>query len=129
MNRARPLVNRTLAVRLLKWQLLLAVALIMAALLSGWQQSLAIGLGAGIALVGNAFFTLRTFARTGGTPQELVQDFYRGEAGKLILTILLFAAVFISYKAVRVPWLFTGFILEQFVVWLVPLVAGLRGER
>lgn len=129
MSQARPLVNRTLAVRLLKWQLIVAVALILAASLSGWQQSLAIGLGAGIALIGNAFFTLRTFARNGGKPQELVNDFYKGEAGKLVLTILLFAAVFVGYKAVQIPWLFTGFILEQFVVWLVPLVAGLRGER
>lgn len=129
MSQARPLVNRTLAVRLLKWQLIVAVGLILVTLPLGWQQSLAVGLGAGIALVANAFFVLRAFSRTGGNPQEIVQDFYRGEAGKLILTILLFAAVFVSYKAVQVPWLFTGFILELFVAWLVPLMAGLRGER
>ena len=52
-----------------------------------------------------------------------------GEAGKFLITVLLFAMVFLRFKGVQVPWLFTGFILELLVAWIVPLVVTLRSKR
>ena len=37
-----------------------------------------------------------------------MQGFYRGEAGKFVLTALLFAAVFTCFKAVQPGWLFAA---------------------
>lgn len=129
MRKPRPLVDRRLALRLLTWQLTLAVALVLLAALRAPASALAVGLGAAIAVLANAWFVWRAFGRDNPRPEQIVQDFYRGEAGKLVLTVLLFAGVFTAYPAVSLPWLMTGFILELFVAWCLPLVAALRGER
>lgn len=129
MTRPSPLVDRSLALRLLFWQLLAGLS----AVAAGWHKTpvagLSAGAGAGIAIAGNAYFVLRAFSGAGKTPQQIVQGFYRGEAGKFVITVLLFAMVFLRFRGVQAPWLFTGFILELLVAWIVPLWATLRRPR
>jgi ATP synthase protein I len=129
MSQPSPLVDRTLALRLLFWQLMAGLCLTGAGLWQAPLTGVSAATGAGIAIAGNAYFILRAFGGAGTSPQQIVQGFYRGEAGKFVITVLLFAAVFARFKTVQVPWLFAAFILELFVAWVVPLVTTLRSER
>lgn len=122
-SKPQPLVQYQPALMQLKWQVRLMVALwLLAQLLSGTVAGLSVLTGAGIAVVGQAYFVFRAFRHAGAaSAQHIVQEFYRGEAGKFLLTALLFAGVFIFFKKAEPVWLFTGFVLEQLVAWIVPL--------
>ncbi|PQA51095.1 ATP synthase subunit I [Amnimonas aquatica] len=125
VSKPQPLVDVQPAVQQLKWQLRLLALLFLIALLSaGTHAGLSALAGAGIAVIGQAYFVFRAFRHAGATSaQHIVQDFYRGAAGKFVLTALLFAAVFAGYKAVEPGWLFASFVLEQLVAWIVPLTS------
>jgi ATP synthase protein I len=108
--------------QLLRRQAMFAVVLITFALIKGTGAATAVGLGAGIAVVGNSYFVLQAFRYAGaGQASQIVRSFYKGEAGKFVITVLLFAAVFAWVKPLQVGWLLTGFILEQLVVWSLML--------
>ena len=129
MSQPRPLVDRTQAVRLLKWQLILALVLTSVALPLGRLAALSVMLGCGIALAGSLYFALQAFRHAGATrATQIVQSFYKGEAGKFVITVLLFAAVFAWVRPLQAGWLLTGFILEQLVAWGV-LLAGTTGKK
>lgn len=130
MSQSRPLVDRSQAVQLLKWQCVLASVLMLAAALAGGTKALlSVGLGCGIAVTGSLYFALQAFRHAGATQaQQIVLGFYKGEAGKFVITVLLFAAVFAWVKAMLPGWLMSGFILEQLVAWGVLLV-GTAGPK
>lgn len=130
MSQPRPLVDRSQALQLLKWQCVLAVSLMLAAaVFAGMQAVLSMALGCGIAMAGSVYFALQAFRHAGATQaQQIVQGFYKGEAGKFVITVLLFAAVFAWVKAMLPGWLLSGFILEQLVAWGVLLV-GTTGPK
>ncbi|MDF2446827.1 MAG: synthase chain [Moraxellaceae bacterium] len=118
VSQPRPLVDPTQALLLLKWQLRGAVVLTALALSVSTGAAMATGMGAGIAVAGNAYFALQAFRHAGAQQAtDVVRSFYRGEAGKFVITVLLFAAVFAGVKPLQAGWLLTGFILEQFVSW------------
>lgn len=122
VSKPQPLVDVTPAVQQLRWQfrLLLLISLT-AFVVADPGAGLSALAGAGIAVIGQAYFVYRAFRHAGArSARHIVQGFYRGEAGKFVLTALLFAAVFTGFKAVQPGWLFTGFILEQLVAWIVP---------
>jgi ATP synthase protein I len=111
-------VDRSQALLLLKWQFVLALVLIAVALLKNIGAAIAAGLGAGIAIVGSLYFALQAFRHAGAKQApQIVRSFYKGEAGKFVITVLLFAVVLVWVKPLQVGWLLTGFILEQLVVW------------
>ena len=122
ISKPQPLVDIAPALRQLSWQsALLLMLVVIAWLAAGQQQALSAAAGAGIAVIGQAYFVARAFRHAGArSARDIVQDFYRGEAGKFTLTALLFAAVFITWKSVMPGWLFASFILEQLVAWVVP---------
>ncbi len=129
LSQPRPLVDRTQAVRLLKWQLILALVLSALALPFGSVAALSTGLGAGIAVAGSLYFALQAFRHAGATQApQIVRSFFKGEAGKFVITVLLFAAVFAWVRPLQSGWLLTGFILEQLVAWGV-LLAGSTGKK
>lgn len=129
MSQPRPLVDRSQALRLLRWQCILAVVLTALALFKSTGAALATGLGAGIAIAGSLYFALQAFRHAGAIrAPQIVQSFYKGEAGKFVITVLLFAAVFAWVKPLQAGWLLTGFILEQLVAWGV-LLAGNTGTK
>lgn len=129
MSQPRPLVDRSQALHLLKWQIILAVVLTALALFISTGAALATGLGAGIAIAGSLYFALQAFRHAGAIQApQIVQSFYKGEAGKFVITVLLFAAVFAWVKPLQAGWLLTGFILEQLVAWGV-LLAGNTGTK
>lgn len=122
VSRPQPLVDTRPAVRQLAGQLMVLALVALAALLfSDASSGLSALAGAGIAVIGQAYFVARAFNHAGAvSAQHIVNAFYRGEAGKFMLTALLFAAVFVTWKGVRPGWLFASFILEQLVAWVVP---------
>lgn len=118
MTQPRPLVDRSQALRLLKWQAALAAVLVALALCWSGGAALSAGMGAGIALAGSLYFALQAFRHAGATQApQIVRSFYKGEAGKFVITVLLFAAVFATVKTVHPGWLMSGFVLEQMVAW------------
>jgi len=123
VSKPQPLVNVEPARLQLRWQCRVwgAIFLISYAL-AGSHAALSSLCGAGIAVLGQAYFVARAFRHAGAaSARQIVSSFYRGEAGKFMLTALLFAAVFIGFKQVDVRWLFASFVLEQLVAWVVPL--------
>lgn len=122
VSKPQPLVDTRPAVRQLVGQLVLLCLLVLIAGLGSDARSAWSALaGAGIAVIGQAYFVARAFSHAGAvSAQHIVNAFYRGEAGKFMLTALLFAAVFVTWKGVRPGWLFASFILEQLVAWIVP---------
>lgn len=130
MSQPRPLVDRSQALLLLKWQSVLAVVLTALALLKSIGAAIAVGLGAGIAIVGSLYFALQAFRHAGAREaSQIVRSFYKGEAGKFVITVLLFAAVFAWVRPLQVGWLITGFILEQLVVWGFLFAATTRSQQ
>jgi ATP synthase protein I len=123
-------VDRSQALLLLKWQVAVALALTALALIKGSAAAIAVGLGAGIAIAGSLYFALQAFRHAGARQApQIVRSFYKGEAGKFIITVLLFAAVLIGIKPLQVGWLMTGFILEQLVVWGFVLSTSTRSKQ
>lgn len=122
-SRPQPLVDTNPALTQLRWQVrLLVIATVMTLLFASREAGLSLLAGAGIAVIGQSYFVWRAFRHAGAiSAKQIVQGFYRGEAGKFMLTAALFATVFLAFDAVKPGWLFTGFILEQLVAWIVPL--------
>lgn len=81
-------------------------------------------LGGLICVVPNSFLALRMFAGSlMGDPRRALTATYVGAAGKLLLTAVLFAMVFVLVRPLRPGWLFAGFLAAQGIV-LISLVSS-----
>lgn len=79
-------------------------------------------LGGLIAIIPNAYFAKWAFRYSGARAADKVaQSFYRGEAGKFILTSILFALVFIGVKPLNVLVIFVTYISMMALSWLLAL--------
>ena len=77
MNQPRPLVDPTIALRLLRGQFVAALVLAAAGLVISPGAALSIAIGAGIAVVGSAYFALQAFRHAGATSaKHIVHSFY-----------------------------------------------------
>jgi hypothetical protein len=84
VSQPRPLVDRSMAVRLLKWQLALTMGVTVFGLLGGLWAGISAGMGGGIALAGSAYFALQAFRHAGATSAaHIVRSFYKGEGRTL----------------------------------------------
>ncbi|MCZ2721829.1 ATP synthase subunit I [Marinomonas sp. 15G1-11] len=78
-------------------------------------------LGALSSLVPSLYFAFRVFGKVGVRPaQEIVKSFYRGEAGKLVMTSVILSLVFILVKPLVAGAFFCGFGLAILSHWLSP---------
>ena len=111
----------------------LAVILLAAAALFGWRGAVSgySGLCGGlIAWLPNLYFAHKAFRFSGArAAQSIVRSFYAGEAGKLILTAVLFALAFVVVKPLEAPPLFRIFVLALSVGWFAPLLMRTRLSR
>ena len=114
--------GRAIAYRLVLWQALSVLALSLIFLVIwGTNASLSALVGGGICVLPNFVFATLAFRRAGASvAQEVYKDFFRGEALKLVLVIVLFSVVF---KTMQVDFLslFLGFVTAMIVHWLAPL--------
>jgi len=104
------------------------VSLVMAAVFWGWMG----GVGAVSALLGgvavvipNAFLAARLLRPTRDESlTAIMRSAWIGEIGKLLLTVLLFAAIFGAVRPLEPVAFFSGFIAAQMVIFGALLVGG-----
>ena len=98
--------------------------------LGGKVTGLSALLGGLIAWVPNTYFALRAFRHRGArAAQKIVRSFYAGAFGKMILTMAMFAVVFIKVKPLGALALFVGFALVQMMNWVIPLLVAFEERR
>ncbi|MES2819328.1 MAG: F0F1 ATP synthase subunit I [Pseudomonadota bacterium] len=111
----------------------LAVLLLAAGILYGMRGTVSgySGLCGGlIAWLPNLYFAHKAFRFSGArAAQSIVRSFYAGEAGKLILTAVLFALTFAGVKPLEALAVFGVFVLTQGVNWFTPLLMKTRLPR
>lgn len=79
----------------------------------GWVAASSVLLGGLVAVAPNAFLAARLFA---ARPETLMRSAWLGEIGKLLLTVLLFTAIFGFVRPYSAPAVFGGFIAAQLAV-------------
>lgn len=107
------------------WFMQLGVTLIVTALFAlTYNANAAISalLGGLVYIIPNAYFALTLFKHQGArAARQIVKGFYKGEALKFILTILLFTAVFLLYRVTPLAF-FVSYIAVLMTHWLTPCV-------
>jgi ATP synthase protein I len=82
-------------VKILSYQILIIFIVVACfAIKGGEQQVLSAFLGGMAAFVPNLYFALRIYRSVGQEPRKIVNSFYAGESGKLLLTAALFVMIF-----------------------------------
>ncbi|HKM36775.1 MAG TPA: F0F1 ATP synthase subunit I [Thiopseudomonas sp.] len=83
-------------------------------LTQGWVAAYSAWLGGLTALLPNMYFTYKAFQYYGARSiGAIVQSFWAGQMGKMILTAVLFALLFLGVKPLNVLAVFIGYILVQ----------------
>lgn len=82
--------------------------------IQGWIAAYSAWLGGLIAVIPNVYFTYKAFQYFGARSMGvIVQSFWTGQIGKLILTAVFFAVLFLGVKPLNVFAVFVGYILVQ----------------
>jgi len=124
--------ERLRVIKLILLGQLLAMLVVGAAglVISGKIAGMSALLGGLIAWLPNTYFALRAFRYRGArAAQKIVRSFYAGAFGKMMLTMAMFAVVFIKVKPLGALALFVGFALVQTMNWIVPLLVALQERR
>ncbi|MFN3581351.1 MAG: F0F1 ATP synthase subunit I [Pseudomonas sp.] len=80
-------------------------------------------LGGLIALIPNVYFAYRVFRFFGArSARAIVTEFFSGEAGKLILTAVLFIAVWVGVEPLEAGAVFAGYLAGLAVSACAPLI-------
>ncbi|AMX03934.1 ATP synthase subunit I [Microbulbifer thermotolerans] len=83
-------------------------------------SALSVFLGGALCALPNAYFGLRAFRESGARAADRVlQNFYRGEVGKFVLTLTGFAVVFASIKPLNPAAVFISYGLCVILQWLL----------
>ena len=111
------------AQRLIACQLSLTVLLaIIATLLSSTTAGISALLGGLVSVLPNAYFAIKLFKYHGAmAAKQIVNSFYKGEALKMILSVVLFSLVFKFFKIIPVVF-FAVYIVAQMAFWFAPLI-------
>lgn len=79
-------------------------------------------LGGLVCLIPNVYFALKVFKYQGAqAARQIVSSFYKGEALKIIVSIILFAAVFNFCKIIPLAF-FVSYILVLMTHWFAPWI-------
>lgn len=87
----------------------------------GWRQGLSCALGGMAAFVPNLYFALRIHRSSGKPARKIVNSFYAGESGKLLLTAALFIMIF-KIPNIEILPLLAGYIAALSVFWFALLM-------
>jgi ATP synthase protein I len=87
----------------------------------GWQKGEFCVLGGVAALVPNFYFALRIHRTTGQDAKKILNAFYTGEAGKLLLTVALFVIIF-QIPHIEILPLLAGYATALSVFWFALLM-------
>lgn len=117
----RPSVRRLLLVQ----AAVVCLATVLGAASGGAPVALSALLGGMVAFLPNAFFAWRVFRYQGARhSRNIVNGFYRAEAGKFGLTAALFTLVFVTVPPSNPAFFFGAYVVTLFVHWLGPWLLG-----
>jgi len=92
-------------------QLLVALSVSGVVIAIGKVESYSLLIGCLIQVAGSAYFARLTFRYQGARQlKAMVQSMYLGQSGKILLTAVMFASVFILVKPLNVLLVFVGYI-------------------
>jgi ATP synthase protein I len=91
------------------------------AIAGGWRQGLSSALGGVAAFVPNLYLALRIVKASGLPARKIVNSFYAGESGKLLLTAALFIMIF-KVPNIEILPLLSGYIAALSVFWFALLM-------
>lgn len=107
------------------WLLQLAVTLIVAtlcALMYNTNAAISAMLGGLVCIIPNAYFASNVFKYQGArAAKQIVNSFFKGEALKLITSMLLFTAVFVLYRVNPIAF-FVSYIMVLMTHWITPWI-------
>ncbi len=87
-------------------------------------------IGGMISVVPNAYFARQVFRYTGAAfAREVARSFYRGESGKFVTTVMLFAATFALVQPLQVFVLFLAYLIVMLLNAVILARYALRGNR
>lgn len=110
------------AQRLLLCQLSITMLLATIAMLFSSTAAVSAILGGLVSIVPTAYFATKLFRHQGAhAARQIINSFYKGEALKIVLTIVLFALVFKFFNIVPLVF-FAVYIMAQMVFWFAPLI-------
>jgi ATP synthase protein I len=85
-------------------------------------------MGGLISIVPNIYFARWAFRFSGArAARQITQSFYRGEAGKFVLTVVLFAMLFATVKPLNVVAIFLVYMFMMVLNWTLTL--QMNGRR
>lgn len=109
------------AMRVVLAQLITTLVLAAVATSQGTAAAQAVLAGGAISVIANGYFTLKVFSRSGAAAaRAIVQDFYKGEAGKIAITALGFILVLKWMPGLPVAYVMIGFVSALAVHWAAP---------
>ena len=115
--------NKHGIVRFWIFQLILVFILAaLSALKYNANAAISVILGGMVGIIPNALFAVKLFKYQGArAARQIVNSFYKGEALKIVLSIFLFALVFISYKITPLAF-FVSYVLVLMTHWFAPWI-------
>ncbi len=114
--------NLSTVSRILGYQLLIILIITAGfAIAGGWRQGFSSALGGMAAFVPNLYFALRIHRSSGKPARKIVNSFYAGESGKLLLTAVLFILIF-KIPNIEILPLLAGYITALSVFWFALLM-------
>ena len=115
--------------RLLILQLGLTLLTAMFAAFFSAKAASSASLGGLVCIIPNACFGRMVFKHRGArAARQIISSFYKGEAFKVTLTVILFALIFINYSIAPLAFFLT-YIIVQFSHWFAPLVLANKRNR
>ena len=109
--------------RVILFQLFVSLGLFLALMYFDMTAAKSALLGGLCCTIPNVYFVRQAFRYRGARAAKLIaHSFYKGEAGKILLTLIAFVLVFTLVEPLDPKALFGGFILVQAVNWFTPLL-------
>lgn len=108
--------------KILGYQILIILIITVGFTFAGGRlQGLSSALGGVAAFVPNLYFALRIYRSSGKPARKIVNSFYAGESGKLLLTAALFIMIF-KVPNIEILPLLAGYIAALSVFWFALLM-------
>lgn len=114
--------KRSTVSKIISYQVLMIVIMTAGfALAKGQSGALSAALGGAAALIPNLYFALRIHKSAGQEARKIVNSFYVGESGKLLLTVVLFFMIF-QLPNIEILPLLAVYIAALSVFWFALLM-------
>ena len=108
--------------KILSYQILIILIITAGfAFAGGWQQGMSSALGGAAAFVPNLYFALKIYQSSDKPARKIVNSFYAGESGKLLLTAAMFIMIF-KVPNIEILPLLVGYIAALSVFWFALLM-------